>query len=181
MSVPKFKIGVSGSMLTDDQETLAKAKVIGEEIAKNNCILLYGAGLGFPKYSAKGALAKGGTVVGISPAQNINDHANSFNFVPLFGEVTIFTGLGLHARDVVFVRSSDAVIFIGGGEGSLLEFTVSYRLNKVIGLLLGSGGITDHLEEIKSWFYKKPGVNPVIVKSKDPKELVQKVLEKLTI
>ena len=43
----------------------------------------------------------------------------------------------------------------------------------------GSGGITDHLEQITSWFYKKEGVVPVIVKSKDPVELVKLIIDKL--
>jgi hypothetical protein len=56
---------------------------------------------------------------------------------------------------------------------------VAYGNNKVIGILLGSGGIADQLEAITDAFYHKPGVNPVIVKSSDPYELVMLVASEL--
>ncbi len=180
MSKPKFKIGVSGSMLGENPQLLKKAYDVGAEIASQNCILMYGACNGYPREAVRGSLDKGGVVVGISPSANITEHEKTFGFTPFPEEIIIYSGLGKHARDVLFVRGTDAMLFISGAEGTLLEFCAAYGSNKIIAILDGSGGISDHLEEIKSWFYKKPGVSPVIVKSDDPKELLQKVLDALS-
>jgi uncharacterized protein (TIGR00725 family) len=140
---------------------------------------MYGACVGYPLEAVRGAISQKGSVVGISPALNREEHIHDFAYTPGDKEIIIYSGLGKHARDVVFIRSTDAVIFIGGAEGSLLEFCVAYGNNKVIGILLGSGGIADQLEAITDAFYHKPGVNPVIVKSSDPYELVMLVASEL--
>ena len=175
----KFKIGVSGSAFCNDPELNKLSFKVGAEIAKSGHIMLYGGGHGYPKQAAKGALSQGGSVISISPAFCLEEHKAFYKVEPEPDEVLVYTGFGFQGRDVIFIRSCDAVININGGEGSLLEYIVGYRNNKIMGLMEGSGGITDHLEQITSWFYKKEGVVPVIVKSKDPVELVKLIIDKL--
>jgi hypothetical protein len=73
----KYKIGVMGSagrgkMLPKD--LLEKAREIGREIARNDCILITGACMGTPHKAVIGAGEEGGISIGISPSTNIKEH-----------------------------------------------------------------------------------------------------------
>jgi hypothetical protein len=77
-------------------------------------------------------------------------------------------------RDVHLVRSSDAIITVGGRMGSLHELSTALESRKVCGVLLGSGGLADYtptlLENIEA-----PGAKDVIYDT-DPVRLVEKVV-----
>jgi predicted Rossmann-fold nucleotide-binding protein len=51
-------------------------------------------------------------------------------------------------REVVNIRSSDVVIIIGGRSGTLGEFSIAYDEGKLIGILIGTGGITSEIKHI---------------------------------
>jgi predicted Rossmann-fold nucleotide-binding protein len=55
----------------------------------------------------------------------------------------------------VLVRSCDVVLIIAGSIGSLNEFTIAYDEGKVIGCLVGSGGVADEAGKIASTFPKQ--------------------------
>ena len=77
--------------------------------------------------SAKGAKQEGGNTVGILPGVSFED-ANPFIDIP------IVTGLS-HARNVLVVRSSHALIAIEGGYGTLSEIAIALKIGKpVVGL-----------------------------------------------
>jgi uncharacterized protein (TIGR00725 family) len=100
---------------------------VGREIARNKAILVCGGLGGVMEASCRGAKQEGGITVGILPGISLSD-ANPFIDVP------IVTGMG-HARNVVVVRSSDALIAIEGGYGTLSEIAIALKLGKpVIGL-----------------------------------------------
>ena len=80
-------------------------------------------------------------------------------------------------RDVHLVRSSDAIIIVGGRMGSLHELSTALDGRKVCGVLIGSGGLADYvstlLENIES-----PGAKDIIFDS-DPYSLVEQVIAAL--
>jgi hypothetical protein len=77
--------------------------------------------------ACKGAKAAGGTTVGILPGAT-PEQANAYVDIP------IATGLSL-ARNLLVVRSSQALIAIEGGYGTLSEIAFSLQLGvPVIGL-----------------------------------------------
>jgi len=77
--------------------------------------------------ACKGAKAAGGTTIGILPGTRPDD-ANVYVDIPLA------TGLSL-ARNLLVVRSSQALIAIQGGYGTLSEIAFSLQLQvPVIGL-----------------------------------------------
>jgi uncharacterized protein (TIGR00725 family) len=85
---------------------------------------------------SKGAQQAGGLTVGIMPSLDGNE-ANPYV------ELRITTGLkGI--RNVLIIRSSDAVIMIAGGRGTLNELTIAYGRKPVI-ILEGSGGWSDRI------------------------------------
>ena len=173
-----MKIAICGSGKVFDEEISKKAFEIGKEIAKNNVLLLTGSGNGYPYEAAKGAFSAGGKVFGLSPAKNEEEHVKEYNFpTEAFTEME-YTGLGIPARNFPLVKEADGIIIINGQIGSLNEFTIAFHYGKVIGILKGSGGVTDKLEELAK-ICDKRGESKNIVYSSDAKELVGLVLGKL--
>ena len=80
-------------------------------------------------------------------------------------------------RDVYLVRSSDAVITIGGRMGSLHEFSTAVESHKICAVLLGSGGLADFLPALVD---KIPTPNSKdIIYDTDPARLVDRVVKEL--
>ncbi|MBD3202950.1 hypothetical protein GF327_01540 [Candidatus Woesearchaeota archaeon] len=173
----KKVIGVMGSAGVDDKNLRLKAYEIGKHIAKNSYFLLTGATTGLPYEAVKGAKSEGGFVVGISPARNKKSHKNKFNKPIKCHDLIIYTGQGYEGRNLINIRSCDAVIFINGGIGTLNEFTIAYKEGKIIGILDESGGICNLIKEIVDSLYMKS--DSVIFFEKDPKLLVEKVAQEL--
>ncbi|MAG36186.1 MAG: hypothetical protein CL878_08075 [Dehalococcoidia bacterium] len=147
--MPGMTIGVMGSAGGDiTAEVREQAYRLGEEIARRGLVLLTGACPGIPQESVKGASAHGGLVVGISPALDFAEHVQRYHSPTRGYNAIVYTGSGLMGREIENIRSSDAVVFISGRVGTLGEFAIAYDEGNIIGLLRGSGGITDHLPEI---------------------------------
>jgi uncharacterized protein (TIGR00725 family) len=80
-------------------------------------------------------------------------------------------------RDLINIRSSDAIIILGGGVGTLNEFAVAFDEEKVVGVLTGTGGISDHVPEILKICERD--MEDYVIFDSDPKQLVGKVVERL--
>lgn len=173
-----MKIAVCGSNSLTNKEIAKKAFEIGKEIAKNNILLLTGAGNGYPYEAAKGAFPVNGKVLGVSPAKNEEEHVNKYSFPTENFTQIEYTGLGIPARNFPLVKEADVVIVISGQTGSLNEFTIAFHYNKPIGILKDSGGITYIIEDIAD-ICNKTNEKENIVYSSDPKKLVQLVISKL--
>ena len=95
-------------------EYLKKAELHGKAIADAGCIVITGACPSIPSAAARGAPSRGGTVIGISMAISLDEHAFKYES-PIFAhDVLILIGSGLMGREVVNIRSSDNVINVGG-------------------------------------------------------------------
>ncbi len=172
----RMKIGVMGGATGKLQEAhLQKAHQLGEEIAKSGSILITGACPGLPLAAACGAKKQGGMVVGISPGLSLDEHLNKYHSPTKFHDILIYTGSGLMGREVVNIRSSDIVVFIGGRSGTLGELAIAYDEGKLIGILTGTGGISDLAKDILAACKKETGSR--VIYSKDPKELITKVIK----
>ena len=121
-----IQIGVIGAgQCSKEIEQLAEE--VGKEIARNKATLVCGGLGGVMEASAKGAKQEGGNTIGILPGVSFED-ANPFIDIP------IVTGLS-HARNVLVVRSSHALIAIEGGYGTLSEIAIALKIGKpVVGL-----------------------------------------------
>lgn len=174
---PRMPVGVMGSAGGNiPQEVLDRVFQLGKEIARRGYVLITGACPGLPHEAVKGAKSEGGFVVGISPGLNLEEHVVKYRS-PTWGyDAIIYTGSGLMGREIENIRSCDVVIFAGGRSGTLGEFAIAYDEAKIIGVLQGTGGITDHLDKIVSYIEKQSGA--VVAASPEPAELIDK-LEKL--
>lgn len=173
----KIKIGVMGSAteeLTKSQKD--KAVALGRAIARHDCILVSGGCPGLPHLTAKGAKQVGGLSIGISPGLSLMEHVQKYDSPTKHFDVLIFTGSGLMGREVVNIRSSDIVIIIGGRSGTLGEFAIAYDEGKLIGVLKGTGGISDQIEVILD-ICKIKETGARVVLETDPVRLVERVLK----
>ena len=172
----RLKIGVMGGAGHDiPEDFMQRAYVLGKEIARADCITITGACPGLPLASARGASENGGTVIGISPALSLDEHAYHYGSPTLAHDVLIFTGSGLMGREVVNIRSSDIVVIVGGSSGTLGELAIAYDEGKLIGVLTGSGGISDMVETILETCQKQTGAR--VVYHSDPAALISALLE----
>lgn len=170
-----YQIGVIGSS-NGDVDFSDKAREVGLEIAKSGSTLLTGACTGVPQAAVQGGEEADGSTIGISPANDREEHVERFGY-PVDGfDSLIFTGLGLKGRNVVLVRSCDAVIAIDGKLGTLNELTIAHGERKVIGLLRGVSGASEEFDRVSEEIGRS---GRVIIGKEDPSGLVSEVLDSL--
>jgi len=171
----KLTIGVMGSSGGNlGKEVLRKAYRLGEAIAERDAILITGGCPGLPYEAVRGAKAKGGLVVGISPGLSIDEHRGKYAS-PVEGfDVLIYTGSGLMGREITNIRSCDIVVIAGGRTGTLGELAIAFDEGRLIGILTGTGGITEIVEEILRVSGKETGA--CVLYDDDPVKLVNRLV-----
>ncbi|MEE9170107.1 MAG: TIGR00725 family protein [bacterium] len=127
------------------------AEEVGSLIAQKGGILICGGLSGVMEAASRGAKRSKGTTIGVLPG-NLKNDANPYIDIP------IVTGLA-DARNIIIVRSSDAVIAINGEYGTLSEisFCLAYKV-PVIGL--------------KTW-----NVDPAIIQASNANDAVNKAFD----
>ncbi len=176
----KFRIGVMGSAQGPSivqKENTELAMVVGEEIAKSGHILLNGACPGLPNDAAIAAKKAGGFVIGVSPAFSRKEHIDKFSSPIDPYDIILYSGQGLMYRDVLNIRCSDAIIILGGGMGTLNEFTVAFDEGRYIGVLTSTTGIAQHLKDIIKQCNRETGGR--VFFNDDPVALVQEIVHAL--
>lgn len=174
----KYQICVSGAASGETVEASHQlAFSLGSAIAQSGHTLITGATIGLPHYAAMGAKKEEGLSIGFSPASSLREHVNSYRLPTKEFDYINFTGMEYVGRDVHLVRSSDAVITVGGRMGSLHEFATAVESNKVCGVLLGSGGLADFLPTLTDRI-PTPHVKEIIYDT-DPARLVKQVIIRL--
>ncbi len=170
------KIGVSGAAETGacGLDAYEKAKELGREIAKQGGIITTGATTGFPMYSAMGAKDECGFSIGFSPAANEREHVETYKLPLDYMDVIVYTGFGYAGRDLLFVRSSDAMVIGCGRIGTINEFAVAFEDHRPIGVLEGSWETDEILKRIIEAAHRP---NSKIIFDSDPKGLVERLIE----
>ena len=151
-----IQIGVVGS--GDCSLEVAKvAEEVGERIARAGAVLVCGGRGGVMEAAARGAKKGGGQTIGILPGFTRKEANRYIDFF-------VITGLS-EARNVVVVRSSDVLIAVEGGFGTLSEIAMALQIDiPVVG--------------IGTWELRKEGRElEKIKKVQTPKEAVEKALE----
>ncbi|MDI6713376.1 MAG: TIGR00725 family protein [Anaerosomatales bacterium] len=122
-------IGVMGSGHPLDAASEARARALGRLIAEAGFVLLTGGrAAGVMDACSAGAKEAGGLVVGVLPDA---DAASASRHL----DVAIRTGMG-DARNVINVLSSDVVIALPGGAGTLSEVAHALKAGKPV-IVLG--------------------------------------------
>lgn len=177
----RYQICVSGAASGLSVETSHElAFQLGKIIAEKGKTLTTGATVGLPHYAAMGFSSvpvTKGVSVGFSPASSFREHVAVYRLPTKEFDYINFTGMEYVGRDVHLVRSSDAVITVGGRMGSLHELSTALESRKVCGVLLGSGGLADYVKTLLENI-EAPGARDVIFDT-DPELLVSKVIDAL--
>ncbi len=103
------------------------AREVGMEIARRGAILVCGGLGGSMEAACRGAKEKGGLTIGIIPFYE-KRQANEYV------DIVIPTGLG-HARNNLVVATSDGVVGVGGGWGTLSELAIAVKMGKPVAAL----------------------------------------------
>ena len=155
------------------------ARELGVIIAKRGHILLTGACPGVPYEAVQGAKEHGGHVVGFSSARSMDEHEkwgeplegfDEFVFVPQTYEHAQDRRICKKYRNVSSVTACDSAVFIAGQYGSLNEFTLAYDFGKPIGVVTGTGGVSDILADLVQKIQKEP--KPFMKFSDSPEEII---------
>ena len=177
----RYQICVSGAANGETVEKSHKmAYELGRAISQRHKTLTTGATVGLPHYAAMGAVSvkgKRGISIGFSPASSFREHVATYRLPTKEFDYINFTGMEYVGRDVHLVRSSDAIITIGGRMGSLHELSTALESRKVCGVLLGTGGLADYVQELLK-NVEAPGSKDILYDT-DPHALVDKIIERL--
>jgi len=148
-------IAVIGGGQPSPQE-VKLAEEVGRELAKQGVILVCGGLSGVMESACKGAQSEGGVTIGILPGES-RQAANPYVQIP------VITGIG-EARNILVVKSAQAVIAIGGSYGTLSEIGHALRSGiPVIGL--------------NTWSLSRDGQQDnSIILAQNPTEAVDKAL-----
>lgn len=145
---------IGGNQCSSEELKLAEA--VGRELARQGVTLICGGLGGVMEAACKGASSEGGVTVGILPGDNRHT-ANPYVSIP------IVTGLS-YARNVLVVKSAQAIIAIDGSYGTLSEIAHALQSDiPVIGLNTWSLSI-------------KGKVDDSIIPAQDAREAVEKAI-----
>lgn len=177
----KYQICVAGATHRDGtKETNKIAYETGKAIAQQGATLTTGATIGLPHYAAMGASSvvdRQGAVVGFSPAGSLREHVATYRLPTDEFDYINFTGMKYIGRGIDLIRSSDAVVLIGGRMGSLHELTTALESRKVCGILLETGGVADYVKALVE-HVDTPAAKDILYHT-DPGQLVAAVLDRL--
>lgn len=185
----KYKIGVFGSAEGNFDKILDVAYSLGKELAKQNIILITGATTGIPHEVEKVAKENGAELWGYSPATNREkQQAQTPNtdisiydklvYIPSHYEFANNIYVTRKYRNVTSTATCDAGIIISGRWGTLNEFTNLFDMGKVIGVLTGTGGISDELSNLMGKIKKKSRAK--VLFNSDPSKLIREIIDELS-
>ena len=100
-------------------ELANEAEEVGREIARRGAILICGGLGGVMAAACQGAKAAGGQTVGVIPTDRGDGEPPNPNV-----DIPIYTGLG-QARNIIIVKSAQAVVAVGGRYGTLSEIALA--------------------------------------------------------
>lgn len=175
----KIKIAISGTADTGflTQPSLDLATQIGVEVARQGAILISGATTGVPLWAAKGTKEAGGFSIGLSPAFNEKEHIQYYGLPLDYMDIIIYTGAGFPGRDLLMVRTADAMVIGPGRIGTIHEFTVAFEDRRPIGILQGDAWETDEVIQLILEKSHRAADNKKIIYDSDPSKLVKRLIE----
>lgn len=150
-------LGVIGGGSSASPEGIALAEEVGFLIARADAVLICGGLNGVMEASAKGAKRGGGLTIGVLPTGNKAD-ANPYIDLPIATAMST-------ARNLIIVRTADAVIAVNGSYGTLSEMAHAFDLGKAVFAL-------------RTWPMERAGVDArLFIPVQTPREAVDRALE----
>lgn len=141
----KLQIGVMGSAADLKYSKILEkmAEEIGYWIAKKGAALIFGAEKDYDSLSTaacRGAKKAGGLTIGVTYGKGLDI------FEKKNVDIVIASGLDRGGgREFTLVLSSDAIIALNGGSGTLTEIAIAYQANIPVVVLKNTGGWSEKL------------------------------------
>lgn len=145
---------IGGSkIMPHSRDSIALLQRWGEWCAKHHIVLLTGACSGYPYVVGKACVAKGGKVIGYSPARDLDEHVEEYEN-PVDG-CSVIRYLDnpindkdqrLMLRSFPLVEDADVIVSVGGNWGTLFELTASVIGGKHVLVLTDTRGISGGFE-----------------------------------
>jgi len=157
-----------------DPEVIERCQSLGKLLAKKGLVAVNGACQGHSYEVIRAHFRAGGVSLGISPAESMSEHVERYHLPVDNYSCIVYTGFGYKGRNVIMTRAGQAGIFIGGGMGTLNEFTIMHDEHKKLAILDKVQGTMELVELIQKRNYKQ---SMAVIREKDPGILVQKLLE----
>ncbi|MBE9390781.1 LOG family protein [Fervidicoccus fontis] len=140
----KISVSISAYSSEPDEEHKDKAMKFLEEFdtRSERWISFYALGgyRGLMKYAADLLLSRGRKVVMILPLEYEDENIPE-------DVIKIKAGTTFTNRNIIMVRSGDALLCLGGGLGSITEIVNALAMGKLAIVLRGTGALTDSLEK----------------------------------
>lgn len=135
-------IGVMGSGENGDAALLQMARDLGQAIAQQGWVLVNGGrNSGVMDASALGARTAGGLVIGILPDEGAARASRHL-------DIAIRTGMG-DGRNYVNVLSSDVIVAMEGGAGTISEVALALKAGRtVVALNWDLGTVFEHFRRV---------------------------------
>jgi uncharacterized protein (TIGR00725 family) len=133
------QITVVGSAQSISSDVYQIAKDLGKAIALRGAVLITGGRGGVMEAVCRGAKENKGLTVGILPG--CNKDANPYV------DIIIVTGMG-DGRNIINIKSADAIIAVNGGAGTLSEIALALKTNRKVIAIRPSGGVAEKMAGI---------------------------------
>lgn len=153
-------------------DVLDSVKALGHTLAGEGAVVHTAASSGFSFWLAKGVSEKKGTVIGFSPAATEFEHRDMYRLPTEQFSSIIYTGLGYPGRNLMMMRSSDALIVGPGHIETFHEFMSALEENKLIGVWEGPWEMDEAIREVIG----KKGKSLHVIFEKDASKLVQRIV-----
>ncbi|MFC1507269.1 TIGR00725 family protein [Thermoproteota archaeon] len=133
------QITVIGSAQSISSDVYQMAEELGKAIASRGAVLITGGRGGVMEAVCKGAKEKQGLTVGILPG--CDKDANPYV------DIIIVTGMG-DGRNIINIKSADAIIAVNGGAGTLSEIALALKTGRKVIAIRPSGGVAEKMAGI---------------------------------
>ncbi|MFQ6008547.1 MAG: TIGR00725 family protein [Candidatus Zixiibacteriota bacterium] len=117
------------------------AAQVGKYVAEHGGVIVCGGLGGIMEGAARGAKEAGGVTIGILPTDN-KDDANEFI------DYVIPTGFG-EARNIMVVRTADAVVAFPGKYGTLSEMAFALNADKPV-VSVNAWRLSDEIQQVEN-------------------------------
>ncbi|GAB6876367.1 TIGR00725 family protein [Thermaerobacter litoralis] len=138
---PPLRVAVIGDSGAIAPALYQAAVEVGAALARLGAVVLTGGRDGVMAAVSQGAWEAGGLTVGILPGDDPRE-GNGWLSLPLT------TGLGMEWRSLVLIHSADAVLMMGGGNGTLGELSAAYLNGRPVVVLAATGGWSDRIRQV---------------------------------
>ncbi len=176
-----MKIAIFSSWLPDvTQENKKLAHDIGTYLAERGIEVVTGGCSGIPALCIESAYHAGAKTIGYFPHSDHNEyydrqHEENVHDIKFYSTAHFITGFT--ARSLEMIKNVDAAIVLNGRIGTLSEFGIAIEEGLPLGIIEGTGGITDELKTIVR-VAKKEFPNNEVIFGDDYKKIIDILIKK---